>query len=228
METPSAPPIAGSKARLARRDGRDGRDGRLRGAFNLARDRALRGCAPPAHACDGSGLSAAAASPERSSNSKKRWKPYAQLGACLAFCSSRSRTPDGRVLAALGSASRLLTDPSLGAEETPSVFDLLRSGTVFVSVPVINGGKEVGQINMIGDTADLWPRLLSMLGLTLLASLAALAVGLLIALRFQRAITHPLRRLLGAMQEVRRDHRYDVQVAGDKRSGDRASGRWLQ
>ena len=65
---------------------------------------------------------------------------------------------------------------------------------------------------MIGDTADLWPRLLSTLWLTLLASLAALAVGLVIALRFQRAITHPLRRLLGAMQEVRRDHRYDVRV----------------
>ena len=131
------------------------------------------------------------------------------------------RTPDGRVLAALGGASRLLTDPSLDAEKTPSVVDLLRSGTVFVSVPVINGGKEVGQINMIGDTADLWPRLLSTLWLTLLASLAALAVGLLIALRFQRAITHPLHRLLGAMQEVRKDHRYDVRVeeASDREIG---------
>ena len=131
------------------------------------------------------------------------------------------RTPDGRVLAALGGASRLITDPSLAADEAPSVFDLLRSGTVFVSVPVINGGQEVGQINLISDTADLWPRLLSTLWLTLLASLAALAVGLLIALRFQRAITQPLRRLLGAMQEVRRDHRYDVRVeeANDQEIG---------
>ena len=40
----------------------------------------------------------------------------------------------------------------------------------------------------------------------------ALAAGLLIAWRFQRTITHPLRRLLGAMEEVRRDHRYDVRV----------------
>jgi two-component system sensor histidine kinase BarA len=124
------------------------------------------------------------------------------------------RTPDGRVLAALGGASRLVTDPLLSGDETPSIFDLLRSGTVLVTVPVIDGGREVGRINLISDTADLWPRLLSTLVSTLLASAAALAIGLLITWRFQRAITGPLRRLLGAMQEVRRDHRYDVHVAG--------------
>ena len=55
------------------------------------------------------------------------------------------------MLAALGGASRLVTDPSLGGEETPSILDLLRSGTVLVTVPVINGGKEVGQINLISE-----------------------------------------------------------------------------
>jgi EAL domain-containing protein (putative c-di-GMP-specific phosphodiesterase class I)/signal transduction histidine kinase/CheY-like chemotaxis protein len=122
------------------------------------------------------------------------------------------RTSDGQVLAALGGTSRLATDPLLDDDDAPSVFDLLRSGTVLVSVPVINGGTEVGRINMVSDTADLWPRLRSTLWLTLFGSVAALAVGLLIAWRFQRAITHPLRRLLEAMQEVRRDHRYDVRV----------------
>src|SRR5262252_2838086 len=124
------------------------------------------------------------------------------------------RTADGRVLAALGGTSRLTSDASLNGDETPSIFDLLRSGTVLVTVPVIDGGREVGRINLISDTADLWPRLLSTLWSTLLASAAALALGLVIAWRFQRAITHPLRRLLRAMEEVRRDHRYDVQVAG--------------
>ena len=83
-----------------------------------------------------------------------------------------------------------------------------------MTVPVIDGGQEVGRISLISDTADLWPRLLSTLLSTLLASAAALAIGLLIAWRFQRAITDPLRRLLGAMEEVRREHRYDVHVAG--------------
>jgi EAL domain-containing protein (putative c-di-GMP-specific phosphodiesterase class I)/signal transduction histidine kinase/AmiR/NasT family two-component response regulator len=143
------------------------------------------------------------------------------IGRVPGFLFVQVRTPDGRVLAALGGASRLVTDPLLDGDATPSSFDLLRSGTVLVTVPVIDGGKEVGRLNLVSDTADLWPRLLSMLWFTLLASLVALAVGLLIAWRFQQAITDPLRRLLAAMQEVRRHHRYDVHVeqAADQEIG---------
>ena len=134
------------------------------------------------------------------------------IGRVPGFQFVQVRTPDGRVLAALGGASRLVTDAQLIGDETPSIVKLLRSGTVLVSEPVINEGKEVGRINLIADTADLWPGLLSSLWLTLLASVAALTVGLIVAWRFQRSITHPLRRLLMAMDEVRRDHRYDVRV----------------
>ena len=166
-------------------------------------------------------FAAAAAGPVAELKQQETLEAIRAIARVPGFLFVQVRTPDGRVLAAFGAASRLLTDPSLDAERTPSVIDLLRSGTVFVSVPVINGGTEVGQINMIGDTADLWPRLLSALWLTLLASLAALAVGLVIALRFQRAITHPLHRLLGAMREVQKDHRYDVRVedASDREIG---------
>ncbi len=134
------------------------------------------------------------------------------IGRVPGFLFVQVRTPDGHVLAALGGASRLVTDSSLNAGEKPSIFELLRSGTVLVTAPVINGGQQVGQINLISDTADLWPRLLATLWSSLLAAFAALAIGLLIAWRFQRVITQPLRRLLGAMQEVQRDHRYDVHV----------------
>jgi signal transduction histidine kinase len=134
------------------------------------------------------------------------------IGRIPGFLFVQVKTPDGRELAALGATSRLLTDPLLNGEKAPSVLDLLRSGTVLVSVPVINGGEEVGRINVISDTAGLWPRLLSTLWLTLLGSAAALAIGLFIAWRLQRAIARPLRRLLAAMQEVRKDHRYDVHV----------------
>jgi EAL domain-containing protein (putative c-di-GMP-specific phosphodiesterase class I)/signal transduction histidine kinase/FixJ family two-component response regulator/HPt (histidine-containing phosphotransfer) domain-containing protein len=135
------------------------------------------------------------------------------IGRVPGFQFVQVRTRDGRVLAALGNTSRLLSDSSLNGEETPSIFDLLRSGTVLVTVPVIESGTEVGRINLISDTADLWPRLVSTLWSTLLASAAALVVGLLVAWRFQRTITQPLRRLLGAMEEVRREHRYDIRVA---------------
>jgi two-component system sensor histidine kinase BarA len=157
-------------------------------------------------------FAAAAASSVAELKQQETLEAIRAIGRVPGFLFVQVRTPDGRVLAALGGVSRLVTDPLLDGDETPSIFDLLRSGTVLVTVPVIDGGKVVGRINLISDTADLWPRLLSTLWLTLLGSVVALAAGLLIAWRFQRTITHPLRRLLGAMEEVRRDHRYDVRV----------------
>src|SRR5882724_13621764 len=49
------------------------------------------------------------------------------IGRIPGFLFVQVRTSDGRVLAAFGSASRLLTDPSLSGAETPSALDLLRS-----------------------------------------------------------------------------------------------------
>ena len=157
-------------------------------------------------------FAAAAASSVAELKQQETLEAIRGIGRVPGFLFVQVRTADGRVLAALGGASRLVSDPLLTSEATPSLFDFLRSGTVLVTVPVINGGEEVGRINLVSDTADLWPRLLSTLWLNLLASVAALAVGLLIAWRLQRAITYPLRHLLGAMDEVRRDHRYDVRV----------------
>jgi EAL domain-containing protein (putative c-di-GMP-specific phosphodiesterase class I)/signal transduction histidine kinase/HPt (histidine-containing phosphotransfer) domain-containing protein/ActR/RegA family two-component response regulator len=166
-------------------------------------------------------FAAATARPVAELKQQETLEAIRAIGNIPGFLFVQVRTPDGRVLAALGGASRLSTDPSLTREETPSILDLLRGGTILITVPVIDGGKEVGRINLISDTADLWPRLLSTLWLTLVGSLAAIVVGLLIAWRFQRAITHPLRRLLGAMQEVQADHRYDVHVdeAADQEIG---------
>ena len=154
-------------------------------------------------------FAAAAASSVADLKQQETLEAIRAVGRVPGFLFVQVRTPDGRVLAALGGASRLVTDLKMDGDETPSI---LRSGTVLVTVPVIDGGKEVGRLNLVSDTADLWPRLRSTLWFTLLASLAALAVGLLIAWRFQQAITAPLRRLLAAMQEVRRHHRYDVHV----------------
>src|ERR1700730_7517091 len=158
-------------------------------------------------------FAAAAASSVAELKQQETLEAIRAIGRVPGFLFIQVRTPDGRVLAAFGSAPRLVTDPLLKAEEFPSTLDLLRSGTVLVSVPVINEGEEVGRIHMIGDTADLWPRLLSTLWLTMFGSAAALAIGLFVAWRFERAITHPLRRLLEAMEEVRREQRYDVRVA---------------
>ena len=120
-------------------------------------------------------FAAAAASSVAELKQQETLEAIRGIGRVPGFLFVQVRTPDGRVLAALGGASRLVTDPLLSGDETPSIFNLLRSGTVLVTVPVIDGGKEVGRINLISDTADLWPRLLSTLWLTLVASVAALA-----------------------------------------------------
>jgi hypothetical protein len=108
-------------------------------------------------------FAAAAASSVAELKQQETLEAIRGIGRVPGFLFVQVRTPDGRVLAALGGASRLVTDPLLSGDETPSIFNLLRSGTVLVTVPVINGGKEVGRINLISDTADLWPRLLSTL-----------------------------------------------------------------
>lgn len=143
------------------------------------------------------------------------------VGQIPGFLFVQVKTRDGRVLAAFGGAPHLAGDALVSSENSASVLGLLRSGTVLVSAPVINGGEEVGRIRLISDTADLWPHLLSTLVLTLLGSAVALAIGLFVAWQFQRAITRPLRLLVGAMEHVRRDHSYDVRVeaASDREIG---------
>jgi len=166
-------------------------------------------------------FAAAAARPVADLRQEETLDAIRAIARVPGFLFVQVRTPDGRVLAALGGASRLLSDPSFDEEKMPSLLELLSGETILISVPVIDAGSEVGRLNLIGDTADLWPRLLSTLQSAALSAIVALAVGLLIAWRFQRVITRPLRRLLEAMQQVQKDHRYDVWVdeASDQEVG---------
>ncbi len=136
------------------------------------------------------------------------------------------RGPDGRLLAALGNVSRLLEDPSLDGKDSVSVLDLLTSRTVLVGTAIVNGGTTVGNLILVGGTADLWRQLLSTVVLTMLGGALALVVGFAVAWRFQRAITKPLRSLLGAMGRIREEHRYDVTVANaaDREIGELVAG----
>src|SRR5262245_23912545 len=117
-------------------------------------------------------------------------------------------TLDGSALASLGNATRLIGDVNLEENQETSVIDLLTSRTVQIAVPILNGGAPVGRIVLIGGIADLWPRLLTVIAYTFAAGLIALIVGLLVAWRFQRAITRPLRGLIEAMARIRQGPRY--------------------
>src|SRR5262245_35036717 len=135
-------------------------------------------------------------------------------------------TLDGSALASPGNATRLLGDVNLEENEETSVIDLLTSRTVQIAVPILNGGMPVGRIVLVGGIADLWPRLLTVIAYTFAAGLTALIVGLLVAWRFQRAITRPLRSLIEAMARIRQEHRYDVSVpnASDREIGELVDG----
>src|SRR5438105_12801223 len=67
-------------------------------------------------------------------------------------------TSEGRVLASLGSASRLVGDLTLEGNEEASVIDLLTSGTIQIGVPILNGGMPIGRIILVGGISELWPR----------------------------------------------------------------------
>jgi EAL domain-containing protein (putative c-di-GMP-specific phosphodiesterase class I)/signal transduction histidine kinase/CheY-like chemotaxis protein/HPt (histidine-containing phosphotransfer) domain-containing protein len=133
---------------------------------------------------------------------------------------------NGSLLATLGSTSRLIGDPDLERSDDVSVVALLASRTVRVTVPIMHEGRAVGRLTLIGGTEDLWVQLLWTILLSTLGGAVALAVGLAVAWRFQRAITAPLRMLVQAMARIRRDHCYDVTVpdASDREIGELVDG----
>src|SRR5215472_9953407 len=76
------------------------------------------------------------------------------------------RTADGRMLATAGGAVRLLRDAAVDAGGDVSLLALLTSGTVQVTVPILNAGERVGDLRLIGGITDLWPTLTSTLMFT--------------------------------------------------------------
>jgi signal transduction histidine kinase/EAL domain-containing protein (putative c-di-GMP-specific phosphodiesterase class I)/CheY-like chemotaxis protein/HPt (histidine-containing phosphotransfer) domain-containing protein len=170
---------------------------------------------------------AAAAGPAAAGqNSQAAFLALRAVGQVSDIRYAEIRTLDGRPLASLGSASRLVSDLSLQEKDDASVIDLLTSGTIQVAVPIVNGGSQVGQIIVIGGISGLWSGLLATLALTLSGGAIALAVGLTVAWRFQQAITKPLEILVAAMARIRREHQYDVSVpnAADQEIGELVDG----
>ena len=136
------------------------------------------------------------------------------------------RNPAGQVLAALGGSARLVSDVTLGPDEHVSLYRLLTTGTIQVSVPVVNGGAKVGDFILVGGISDLRSKLIATAALTALGGFLALSVGFVVAWRLQRRVTTPLRNLLQAMTRVRREHDYAVTVpqAGDREIGELVDG----
>ena len=164
-------------------------------------------------------FSAAVASSARDRNASGAFAAIRAIGNLPDILYAEVQTMDGTVLATLGSAPRLVGDFTL--DNNASVFGLFSSRTVEVSVPIVYGGEPAGRLVLIGGTAGLWDRLIESVAITALGGIMALIVGLLVAWRFQRGITNPLRQLMRAMADIRERHRYDLSVddAGDREIG---------
>lgn len=116
----------------------------------------------------------------------------------------------GQVLAELGDQAFLLSDPRLDADKGVPLWVLLRTDAIRVHVPIVDNGERVGQLALSIDTSDLRDQLFGVLIRNGLASLAALAFGVLLAHRLQKSITRPLRELAAVMSTAKVDNDFDT------------------
>ncbi|WP_375459979.1 HD domain-containing phosphohydrolase [uncultured Enterovirga sp.] len=131
----------------------------------------------------------------------------------------------GAVLGEIGSAVRLGTDADLDEGREHSVMALLTSRTLQVSVPVVDGGEQVGRIVLVSDTGDLMDRFQGALLAATAASAVALALGIFLSHRLQRSITGPIVALSAAMANVERTNDYAsvTTISSDDETGILAS-----
>ena len=129
-----------------------------------------------------------------------------------------SRT-DGSVLAVLGTAIILSNQKNVkkaknngSGKNNKSVFSLINSTTLPVSVPVINGGQKVGTLLMLTDVSDLRQRLIDGFLMAGIAVLLAGMIGMLIASRMKGRITKPIKGLATAMAQVQTTHDFSTRV----------------
>lgn len=121
--------------------------------------------------------------------------------------------PDGSLLAEQGIGLALSDDVDLDREGGATALDLAFTQTARLSVPVIAAGAEIGRVTLISDTTDLRGRLTAVLSNAALAAALALAIGLLVAWRLQKALTRPLVALSRTMEAVRLNHDYATLAA---------------
>lgn len=84
----------------------------------------------------------------------------------------------------------------------PTIIDMLRKGSMAVSVNVVRGGVHVGRLVMIGDISNIRAGLMRTLLTTFLAAFAAVVVTLILLARMQKQITNPIVSLTRKMKNL--------------------------
>lgn len=114
-----------------------------------------------------------------------------------AFLSAKIIDRDGANFAEMGSAVML-------KRQADSL--LIFRNTFEAGVPVIKGGRVIGEFMVAVDSRDLFGRLMQNLLFGLIAAVVAAIAGIFIALRLQARITRPISQLTESMQEIRKTH----------------------
>ncbi len=125
------------------------------------------------------------------------------IGKIPSFSHAKVEDLSGEMLAALGTGVAL---------EEGSDLPIFMRSSLDVRVDIIKGGEKVGYLTVLVKTDDLRRSLVEGLLTGLAAALLSGAIGVIIALKLQRRITEPLRKLTQTMFEVERSQDFEKSV----------------
>ncbi|OYX32696.1 MAG: hypothetical protein B7Y99_08145 [Caulobacterales bacterium 32-69-10] len=149
------------------------------------------------------------------------------IGALPGVLYARIERADGSRLVETGQGARLRGDVTLqaGADDA-GIWSHLKSRTFEVAAPIAFEQRTVGRVVLLSRSEGVLDRFIESLQVSLIAALAAIAVGILVALRLQRSITRPIVALTRSMGEVRADHDYgrSVDIKADDEVGELVQG----
>jgi two-component system sensor histidine kinase BarA len=115
----------------------------------------------------------------------------------------RIETTDGALFAELGGERTVARSEWAGFFTENSPLSMLLSQSAVARVPVVSGGEEIATLTLRADTGSLSARIGLLVYDALAAAIFAGGIGVLIALKMQRAITDPIMSLVKVMSRVR-------------------------
>ena len=140
---------------------------------------------------------------------------------------ARIEASNGTLLAETGAGARLITDARIGElRQAPSFWALMRSRTVQASAPILQTGRRVGRVVVLGQVSGEAGRVGQSLLISLVAALIAAGAGLGVAWRLQRGISGPIQALTAAVGQIRETHDYGrrAEVAADDEVAELVAG----
>ncbi len=156
-------------------------------------------------------IAAAVAEPARRRDMDGAYRALRAIGAIPGASYVRLEDMNGEALAETGRTEQLVGD-AIQSEPGREIdrFQLLGSRTLEIVAPVVDAGRPVGRLVLVGDVSDLPQRLADALALMAWGAFGALVVAILLAGRMLGRMTRPLVDLAGAMTHVGASHDYDV------------------